>query len=169
MQNKPILQVVKEILKENPEIWIIYHCMSEQDMETAMLWEHAMVCSDSWSYPVNAPKQIAEPHPRSYGAFTRFLERFAVKNTKLSLSEAIHKMTAKPARFLNIVGRGEIKEGYYADLVLIDLAKLKDKATFANPRQYSEGVIHLWVNGVLTIENGQLSKNHGGTIIKAAR
>ena len=85
-------------------------------MDYAIMWSNAMICTDSWSYPINAPKVIGNPHPRSYGAFTTYLERY-VKSGMLSIEEGIYKVTHLPATVFKLEGRGLLKEGNFADIV----------------------------------------------------
>ena len=92
-------QAIAMILSKSTEIWVVYHCINEADMDAAIGWKNAMICTDSWSYPINAPSIIGHPHPRSYGAFTTFIERYVLQKKSLSWQEAIHKMTYLPARF----------------------------------------------------------------------
>jgi N-acyl-D-amino-acid deacylase len=84
----------------------------------------------------------------------------------LSLPEAIRKITSMPADYFNIPDRGRIEEGRIADLVLIDLEKLKPKATYTNPLQLSDGTEYVWVNGVVIIENGNINEKKPGVILK---
>ena len=72
-QNISDADAIAQILSKSTESWIVYHCISQDDIDAAILWPKAMICTDSWSYPVNAPESIGQPHPRSYGAFTTFL------------------------------------------------------------------------------------------------
>ncbi|MFT5685566.1 MAG: N-acyl-D-amino-acid deacylase, partial [Myxococcota bacterium] len=136
------------VLRADPEAWIVYRCIDEADMDAALLWPDAIVCSDSWSYPVNAPNPVGDPHPRTYGAFTRFLEEYALSRQRLSLGAAIRKVTRLPADWLGLPDRGRIAMGAAADLVLLDLSRVHARATYEDPRQFSEGTEQVWVNGV---------------------
>ena len=163
--SKSEADVIIDVLKANPETWIVYHCISEDDMDYAITWKGAMVCTDSWSYPINAPEILGRPHPRSYGAFTEFLQRYVLQKQLLSWQEAIYKVTHLPARFFNIKQRGLIREGYFADLVLLDPKNVRANATFDDPMQLSDGVVHLWVNGQHTIANKQIQDLSAGHIL----
>ncbi len=155
-----------DLLLQDPDAWIVYHCISQDDMEAALLWENSIVCSDSWSYPVNAPRRIGDPHPRTFGAFTRFLERYALRRQRLPFGEAVRKVTSYPAHWLRLPRRGRIAAGYCADLVLLDPARVRERATFAEPRRLSEGTEYVWVNGVLTLEKGHLHDHKPGRILR---
>ncbi|MFT7450691.1 MAG: N-acyl-D-amino-acid deacylase [Patescibacteria group bacterium] len=101
-------ETMAQILSKSTETWIVYHCISQEDIDAAILWPKAMICTDSWSYPVNAPESIGQPHPRSFGAFTTFLERYVKDLKALSWEEAIHKITYLPAAFFQLANRGQI-------------------------------------------------------------
>jgi len=160
-------QTVAKIIQENTETWIVYHCIKEEDMDTAILWKNAMVCTDSWSYPINAPHTIGQPHPRSYGAFTTFLERYVLQQKALDWPEAIYKITHLPASFFKLDKRGSIQEGHFADLVLLDPNRVKANATYLQPKRLSEGVQYLWVNGIRTIAEGKMVREvNGGRVLR---
>ena len=154
-------ETMAQLLIKSTETWIVYHCINQKDIDAAVLWKKAMICTDSWSYPINASKSIGQPHPRSYGAFTAYLQRYVLELKALSWEEAIHKITYLPAQFFNIKKRGQIALDYYADLVLLNPLRLKANATYTEPRRLSDGVEYLWVNGKLVIEtraiNNQLN------------
>ncbi|RMG62391.1 MAG: hypothetical protein D6722_18500 [Bacteroidetes bacterium] len=154
-----------QILSHSTETWIVYHCINQADIDRAILWDKAMICTDSWSYPINAPASIGQPHPRSYGAFTTYLERYVKKLQALSWEEAIHKITYLPAEFFQLERRGQIADGYQADLVLLDPERLQAHATYLHPRRLSEGVINLWVNGQLVIRDGHMLDSTPGQIL----
>lgn len=164
-----IADTVCELLKTDTEMWIVYHCISPEDMDAAACWEHAMVCTDSWSYPINAPVTIGEPHPRSYGAFTTFIERYVIDKKVLSFEEAVRKMTSIPAQFFGVKKRGEIKTGFFADLVLLNKSEIKANASYTDPRRLSSGVVYLWINGKLTIEKGTINNQKAGRVIRHER
>ena len=75
-------------------------------------------------------------------------------------------MTSLPAGKLRLQGRGLVKEGYWADIVVFDPATIKDKATYADPHQYPDGIIHVIVNGQLVVENGRLTGVRPGKVLR---
>ena len=158
--------MVVDLLLADPDAWIVYHCISEDDMDAAVLWPDAIVCSDSWSHPINAPKQFGDPHPRTFGAFTRFLERYALQQQRLPFGEAVRKITSLPAEWLRLTDRGRIAQGVFADLVLLRPEEVKEKATFTEPRQYSEGTDKVWVNGTLMLDQGEVLRRMPGHVIR---
>ena len=109
---------------------------------------------------------VGSPHPRTYGTFARVLGRYVRERKILTLEEAIRKMTGLPAQILSINRRGLIKEGYYADITILDTATVIDKATFEDPHQYAEGVFAVLVNGVIVVENGLHNGNRPGRVLK---
>jgi N-acyl-D-aspartate/D-glutamate deacylase len=105
-------------------------------------------------------------HPRCFGAFPRFLEKYVKKEFLISWEEAIYKITYGPAQKLGLKNRGLVKKGYWADLVLINPEKLADKSTFENPYQYPQGIEYVLVNGETAIENGYYTGKRAGAILK---
>ncbi len=161
-----LAETMCEILKRDTEMWIVYHCIYQADIDKAITWHNAMICTDSWSHPINAPKRIGVPHPRSYGAFTEYLKRYVFEKHMLTFEEAIRKITSMPAEYFNLESRGRIKIGYQADLVLFNRDKIKPMATYASPTELSKGVEHLWVNGTQLIEKGVINDLKPGTVIR---
>ena len=94
---------------------------------------------------------VAITHPRSYGAFTRKLRWLVLEDSAITLPFAIRGFTGLAAQFLGLKDRGLVKQGFAADLVVFDLAKLRDKATYDQPHQLSEGMVHVLVNGRFAI------------------
>ncbi len=164
-QQVSLARAIITILLSDTDTWVVYHCISEADMDAAILWPNAMICTDSWSYPINAPTVIGSPHPRSYGAFTSYLERYVIENDYLSVEEAIYKITKLPAEVFQLDKRGQIAEGYYADIVAFDWGNIKANATYLEPKRLSEGVEHLWVNGQAVIEAQKIQDIKSGTIL----
>ncbi|OPY87723.1 MAG: D-aminoacylase [Smithella sp. PtaU1.Bin162] len=135
---------------------------NEQAMKDFMSNHYVFTCSDGYTWA----RDIPGAHPRIYGAFTRKLKVFALEEKILSLNDAIRSMTLLPAEKLGIAGRGKLESGAFADIVVMDLNTLKDKSTYENPAQYAEGVVHLMVNGVLTIEDRKLTGQRAGRPLK---
>lgn len=102
------------------------------------------------------------PHPRFFGCFPRKVKVFSEEEKLMTVKSAIRSMTSLPAVKFKIKDRGLIAEGKYADIAVIDLENFADKSDYTNRSEYSVGVIYLLVNGVLTIDNGTFTGNHGG-------
>ncbi len=158
--------MVVDVLLADPDAWIVYHCIGEEDLDAAILWPDSIIASDSWSYPVNAPRQIGQPHPRTYGAFTRFLERYALRTPRIPFGHAVRKITSLPARWLKLPRRGRIAKGCFADLVVLDPKRVRERATFEDPRRFSQGTAYVWVNGTLMLEGGTLHEHRPGHLIR---
>ena len=92
------------------------------------------------------------PHPRSYGAFPRFLGRLRRRVGGLSLEDMVHRMTDRPARRFGIMRRGRIEKGYYADLVVFDRDRVIDTATYDDPRRFPIGIPYVLVNGKVAVD-----------------
>ncbi|SKC69851.1 N-acyl-D-amino-acid deacylase family protein [Maledivibacter halophilus] len=106
------------------------------------------------------------PHPRLYGSFPRILERYVRKEKVLSLEEAIYKMTKKAAETFKLDNRGEIREGYFADIVIFDLGKIKEKGNFIMPKEYPEGIDYVIINGNIVLENKKYNKILAGRVVR---
>jgi N-acyl-D-aspartate/D-glutamate deacylase len=136
----------------------IYHSMSENDMRRILAHPATMIGSDGLP---NDPR----PHPRLWGTFPRVLGRYSREEGLISLPEAVHKMTEMPAQRFGLAGRGTIREGYCADLVLFDAEKIIDTATFSDPVCAAKGIRGVWVNGVLSYTKDGATGNHAGQFV----
>lgn len=142
---------------------MVIFLMDEEDVKTVISHPLSMIGSDSW---VTAPSVGGKPHPRAYGTFPRVLGKYVKEERALSLEEAIKKMTSLPASKMRIPFRGLVKEGFWADLVIFNFDKVKDKATFQEPHQYAEGIEYVLVNGELVLERGKVTGKRPGRVIK---
>ena len=111
-------------------------------------------------------KDTVWSHPDYWGAFPRKLRKYALEDKIVHLNDAIRSMTSLPAEKFNLKGRGHIAVGNFADIAVIDLMKIKDKATFMKPEQYAEGVEYLVVNGIVCLEKGKITGKKGGRALK---
>ncbi|TXY31131.1 D-aminoacylase [Vibrio mimicus] len=136
----------------------VYHCMDEQDVKRVLKYRLTMVGSDGLP---NDP----HPHPRLWGTFPKVLGHYCRDEQLFSLQEAIHKMTGMSAKRYNLSGRGIIKQNAFADLVLFNPKTVKDTATFENPISLADGIEKVFVNGVLSYFNGQVSESRNGVFI----
>ena len=113
--------------------------------------EWMMTCTDGR----NPRPDQAISHPRVYGAFTRKLRKFVLEEELITMPFAVKSMTGLAAQFLHLEGRGFLREGYVADIVALDRDRILDLATYQEPKQYSVGVVHVFVNGVPAIQDGK--------------
>jgi N-acyl-D-aspartate/D-glutamate deacylase len=137
----------------------IYHGMLEEDVRRILRHPATMVGSDGLP---NDPK----PHPRLWGTFPRVLGRYCREEGLFSLPQAVHKMTGLPAQTFRLGDRGLVREGYAADLVLLDEKRVTDRATFAAPELPAEGIAAVWVNGVLSYREGEATGNRAGHFLR---
>ncbi|MEO8334730.1 MAG: D-aminoacylase [bacterium] len=136
----------------------IYHSMSELDMTRILRHPATVIGSDGLP---NDPR----PHPRLWGAFPRVLGRYCREEQLFPLTEAVHKMSGLSARRFGLAERGEIRVGYWADLVLFDDATIRDTATYADPKRTAEGISAVWVNGVCSSRDQVPTGDRGGVFL----
>ncbi len=137
----------------------IYHSMAEDDMRRILRHPATMIGSDGLP---NDPM----PHPRLWGTFPRVLGRYCRDEKVLPLAQAIHKMTGMAASRFDLAERGFVREGYFADLTLFDPENIIDTATFSKPMQTAEGIVAVWVNGVLSYQEHKPGKRRGGRFLR---
>ncbi len=107
-----------------------------------------------------------KPHPRVFGAFPRILGKYVREEKTFSLEEAVYKMTKKPATTFTIVNRGELREGYFADITIFNPETVIDKGTYTEPVQYPEGLEYVIINGSLTVAQGKHTGNRSGKVLR---
>ncbi len=115
---------------------------------------------------MNVPFGMSMPHPRNYGAFTKKIRDFVLDKNVITMEFAIRAATSLPAEILGLEDRGWIKEGYAADILVFNPEKIRDKGTWQEPHQYSEGVEHLLINGKFAIDNGKYTGTLPGKPIR---
>ncbi|MFM1555597.1 MAG: amidohydrolase family protein [Limisphaerales bacterium] len=142
----------------------IYHVLDEGDVARIMRHPFTMVGSDG---RLTEPG-TGHPHPRWYGAFPRVLGHYVREKKVLPLAEAVRKMTSLPAARVGLAQRGQVKPGWFADLVVFDPKTIIDKATFEKPHQYPEGIHHVFINGTAAIEGGKFLKVRAGKVLRRA-
>ncbi|NNV53985.1 serine hydrolase [Limnovirga soli] len=156
-----LIEMVNDFESKNPGIdaeGILGKSMTDEDIIQLLSWANTNICSDGGD----------GGHPRGYGAFTRVLGYYVRERKIMSLENAIYKMTGLAAEHVGLANRGIIAPGYYADLVLLDPATVKDNATIQNPTALSEGIVQVWVNGKIVYHNKQSTHQYPGTLLKRA-
>ena len=107
----------------------------------------------------------SHPHPRAYGNFARLLAMYVREEKVISLVEAIRRLTSLPAQNLNLDRRGQLRAGCYADVVVFEPAKVEAPATYEKPHQYASGIVHVWVNGIQLLKDGEHTRAKPGHVV----
>lgn len=142
----------------------IYHAMHPEDVAIIMQHPRTMISSDGG---VEIPGS-GHPHPRNYGAYARVLGSYVREQGVLPLQTAIHKMTLMPASRIGLEKRGRIEVGAIADIAVFDAAAVIDRATFADPHQYAEGLVHVFVSGEAVLARGEITGFRPGRVLRSA-
>jgi N-acyl-D-aspartate/D-glutamate deacylase len=150
-------------------VMAIYHMMSELDVETALRFPWTSIGSDAGAAATDGggdPTGLT--HPRAYGNFPRLIARYVRERGVLTLEQAIRKMTSWPATRMRLSGRGAIREGLWADVVVFDYDTIQDRATYDEPRLSPTGIDYVLVNGVVVIEQGKHTGARPGHVLYGA-
>ncbi len=155
------IDVAIEIVTGSGSGSVISHNMDSADVHTLMRQPWTMTASDG-GLPVFGQ---GKPHPRSYGTFPRKIRKYVLEEGVVGLADAVRSMTRLPATAFRIRDRGTVSFGAYADLVVFDLDRITDRATFTDPHQYSEGIVHVLVNGRIAVRDGALTGRLAGEVL----
>lgn len=156
----PVDQAFDLLVEENGNIGIVFFHMNESDMRQVMSYQNSLIASDSLTC------YTGKPHPRLYGTFPRVLSKYVKDEKVLSLEDAVRKMTSFPAKRFGLGDRGMLVEGYKADLVIFDMDRVQDTATYENPSVYPEGIEYVFVDGQLTTKDKKHTSAKCGCFIK---
>jgi len=136
------------VIEDGSRVDVAYFLMSEDNIRREVQLPWVSFDSDA---DAPAPEGVflkASRHPRTYGNFARVLAHYVRDEKALTLQQAIHKLAALPAATLSLSDRGELRQGYFADIVVFDPAKVQDHSTYERPQQLATGVGDVWINGV---------------------
>jgi dihydroorotase/N-acyl-D-amino-acid deacylase len=140
--------------------------MSQPDVTLALQQPWVSIDNDSEGTSPEGLLGQAHPHPRAYGTCPRILSKYVRDEKALTLEDAIRKFTALPAQRMHVTDRGVLKQGMWADVVVFDPATVRDRATFDNPNQLSEGMDFVLVNGVPVIDQGKMTNALPGRVLR---
>jgi N-acyl-D-aspartate/D-glutamate deacylase len=157
------------LIEERGSIPTVYAHHTDSDMHLALSQPWCSIGSDGLAYAVEGPLRRGVPHPRSFGTFPRVLGVYVRELGLLRLEDAVRKMTSLNASKLGITDRGLLRAGNYADVVVFDPDQIIDRSTYEDPFQYSEGIVHLIVNGKPVINQGQHTGERPGRAIRHGR
>ncbi|HRV05338.1 MAG TPA: D-aminoacylase [Candidatus Saccharicenans sp.] len=154
------------LLEERGQVSMVCFGLSEDNLKKILQQPFTCLGSDGEVASTTGPLSRGKPHPRYYGTFPRALAEYVRKEKVLPLETMIRKMTGFPAERFNLKQRGLVKPGYLADLVLFDYEKIQDKATWSDPHHYPEGIPYVLVNGKLVVDQGQITGELPGKILR---
>jgi len=162
----PLQTALDVILETEARAECVIYCMDEGDVATILSHPCTTVGTDAEALAADGPLSAGMPHPRTYGTFPRVLARYVRERGLLTWEQAIHKMTSLPAARLSLCDRGVVREGAYADLVVIDPAIIADTATYAEPHRYPQGIRHVLVNGRFVVYEGRQTEERPGRALR---
>ena len=154
------------VIEDDSRVGTVYFLMNEDNVrrETGLPW--MSFGSDAESQAPEGVFLKSSTHPRAYGNFTRALGKYSRDEKSAPLADMIRRMTSLPATNLSIKGRGVLRDGYYADVVLFDPAKVQDHATFEKPQQLSTGVRDVFINGTQVLKDGEHTGAKPGRFVR---
>lgn len=153
---KPSFEFIRDLLiEENNKVDIINFAMNEDNLRKILAHPLVAVCTDGFSLAPYGKLGGGKPHPRNYGTFPRVLGKYVREEKVLTLPRAIRKMTSLAAEKFGIKGRGYLREGYFADVVLFNPDTVADRAVWTQPHQYPTGIEYVLVNGRVVINRGE--------------
>ncbi len=154
------------LLEEGGSVRAVYFHHREDDMLYALSQPYVSVGSDGAAISPDGVYADMNPHPRWYGTFPRVLGRYVREQGRLTLAEAVRKMTSMNAEKVGILDRGRIREGFRADVTLFDPEAVADRATFEDSQQYPAGIPYVIVNGVVVLDDGRHTGALPGDVIR---
>ncbi|HRX84069.1 MAG TPA: D-aminoacylase [Phycisphaerae bacterium] len=154
------------VVEDASRIDCVFFSMSEENIRKKVRQPWVSVCSDAEAIAPEGDFLKRSAHPRAYGSFIRMLGKFCRDEKLITLEDAVHRMSGLPAENLKLHERGLLKEGYHADIVVFDPARVADRATFEKPHQYAVGVEQVFVNGTQVLEDGAHTGAFPGRVVR---
>jgi N-acyl-D-amino-acid deacylase len=170
IKGKEPVEILFDILiEERLMVSAIFASMHEGNLKQFLSLAYCMIGTDSAARSFSGPTYKGKPHPRGFGTFPRFLGKYVRDEKLMSMSEGINKITMLPAQTFSIRERGIIRKGAYADIVILDLEKIIDRATFKNPFLKPKGIYYVFINGVSALWEGHLTGSKSGKVLRHGR
>ena len=152
------------IVSEESRVGAVYFMMSESNVALQMKQPWIKFGTDAGGADLDSARGLT--HPRAYGTYPRILGKYVREEEVMPLEDAVRKMSSAVATRLSIQDRGVLREGLYADIVMFDPTTIIDHATFQEPHQLSDGMVHVLVNGVPVVRNGRHTGAKPGMVVR---
>jgi N-acyl-D-amino-acid deacylase len=167
-KSDPIDALFDVLIEDQGYTYVAVFGMAERDVALALKQPWVSINNDSQGTAPDGILGRDHPHPRAYGTFPRILRKYVREEKLLTLEDAIRKFTSLAAQRMRLSDRGVLKAGMWADVVIFDPAQVRDRATFAQPNQLSEGMRWVLVNGVPVIADGKATGALPGKVLRGA-
>lgn len=154
------------VIEDGSRVQAVYFLMSEENVRREVGTPWVSFGSDAGALAPEGVFLKSSTHPRAYGNVARLLGKYVRDERVVPLTEAIRRLTSFPATNLRITRRGLLKPGYFADVVVFDPLRIQDHATFEKPQQYATGVVHVLVNGVQVLRDGEHTGAKPGRVVR---
>jgi N-acyl-D-amino-acid deacylase len=154
------------LVGENLRAIAVFHEIDEDDVVKVISHPLAAIGSDGEAEAPYGPSGKHATHPRAYGTFPRALRRYVLDKKLVPLEEMIRRMTSWPAQRIGLQDRGVLASGMAADIVAFDPEKIRDLATYEDSHRYPEGIEYVIVNGAVTIDHGEHTKERAGQVLR---
>lgn len=161
------VQTVLELMISDPKIMIRTDSKTDEEVQGLLNHQRGSVCTDTYAFDLKGlygnDDEIAEilPHPHTYCAFPKYILKYHMD----TIQATIRKITGAPAEFMKIDRRGTLREGNYADIVVLDMSRLKTNENYIEPRVYPEGIDYVFINGRKAIDSGVHTGEKAGKLL----
>lgn len=162
----PAITAMDLVVEDDSRVDAVYFLMSENNVRRKIAMPWISFGSDAGAPAAEGVFLESSRHPRTYGNFARVLGKYVRDEGIIPMREAIRRMTSLPAANIGAIHRGELQEGYYADVVVFDPEQVSDNATFEEPHQYATGMWHVFVNGEQVVKNGRHTGATPGRVVR---
>jgi N-acyl-D-amino-acid deacylase len=162
----PAITAMDLVVEDDSRVDAVYFLMSENNVRRKVATPWISFGSDAGAPAAEGIFLESSRHPRTYGNFARLLGKYVRDEGVIPMREAIRRMTSLPAANIGAFQRGELQEGYYADVVVFDPEQVRDNATFEEPHQYATGMWHVFVNGEQVLKNGRHTGAKPGRVVR---
>ena len=162
----PEVTAMDLVIQDDSRVDCVFFLMSEENVRKGLALPWVSFGSDGGSLAPEGVFLRSSTHPRAYGNFARLLGKYVRDEKVIPLEEAIRRLTSLPAENLRIQRRGTLAAGQYGDLAIFDPGAITDHATFERPHQYATGMVHVFVNGVQVLRNGEHTGARPGRVVR---
>ena len=153
------------LTEEELDVDAVFFSMCEDNLGKILRKDYVMIGSDASVWDTAGVLGEGKPHPRAFGSFPRVLRKYVFEQKLLSLENAVYKMTGLPARAIGLADRGVIRQNMKADLLLMRMADVQDRADYADPHRYPAGISRIMVEGTWEVVEGALTGNYAGRLL----